>query len=276
VNDLTDLFLKGAPREILWERDRPDYLFALYDQKLARLDLEKMTTTPDFIERVRGFGLFRDKVYALQGASIVQQNFKAKPGEETSVEKGVFLENLFSGDSRFQIDFISNHTICFTGEKGELFSNALPYRFVDEGVMGYQANAGGRKVVLWKDKKIGVLDFEKPERKKEFFERGPEIEWVFDAEKSVRQAYFVYNAAYILFAAGEEVSLFQIGGSGIPAERLVRTLGNSSVFYSERTGKLYYLEVSKGFFVSADILPEGFSFAGMISEFEKETQEAVS
>ncbi len=276
VKDLTDLFLKEAPREILWEKDRPDYLFALYDQNLARLDLEKMTAVPEFIERVRGFGLFRDKVYALQGASIVQQNFKAKPGEETLVEKGVFLENLFSGDSRFQIDFISNHTICFTGAKGELFSNALPYRFVDEGIKGYQANAGGRKIVLWKDKKIGVLDFEKPERKKEFFERGPEIEWVFEAGESVRQAYFVYNAGYILLAEGKDVSLFRIGESGIPAEKLVRTLGNSSVFYSERTGRLYYLEASKGCLVSVDILPEGFSFAGVISEFEKETQEAVS
>ena len=76
----------------------------------------------------------------------MQQNFKAKPGEETLVEKGVFLDNLFSGDSKFRIDFISNHTICFTGEKGELFSNALPYRFVDEGVKGYQVNAGGLRV----------------------------------------------------------------------------------------------------------------------------------
>jgi hypothetical protein len=276
AKDLTGLFLKGEPREILWERDRPDYLFALYDQELARLDIEKMAVLPRFLEGVRGFGLFKDKVYALQGTSFVQQNFKSKPGEESLVEKGVFLENLFSGDSKFRIDFISNHTICFSGEKGELFSNALPYRFVDEGVKGYQANAGGRKIVLWKGKRIGVLDFEKPERKKEFFERGPEIEWVFEAGEDVRQAYFVYDAAYILWAAGEEVSLVRVRDRGIPAEKLVRTLKNSSVFYSEKTGRLYYLEPSKGSLVSADILPEGFSLSGVISEFEKETQEADS
>ena len=276
VKDLSGLFLKGEPSEVLWEGDRPDHLFALYGQDLFRLDTEKMAVLPDFLQGIQGFGIFKGKVYALQGASIVQANFKAKAGEKTLVEKGVFLENLFKDHPRFQIDFISNHTICFLGENGELFSNALPYQFVDEGVRGYQPHGNGRKIVLWQEKRIGILDFEKPERKKEFFERGPEIEWIFEEGKHIRKAYFVYDAAYVLAADGGSVSLVPVGEPGAPAEFLVHTQKNSSVFYSEKTGKLYYLEAPGGSLMAADILPEGFSFSSVIGEFEKEPPEAVS
>lgn len=275
VKDLSALFSQGEPREIAWEGGHPDYLFALYDQDLSRMDLEKMTVLPTFLEKIRGFGLFKGKVYALKGASLARLNFNAKPGDEAVVEKGVFLENLFQGNGKFKIDFISNKAICFRGERGELFSNALPYRFVDEGVEGYQADAGGRKVVLWQKERLGVLDFEKPERKKEFFERGPEIEWVVEKGQHIRQAYFVYEGAYVLFCDKDEVFLSRLGEREIPAEGLVAVRENSAIFYSEKTGKLYYLEPSRGELVAADILPEGITFSGMMSEIEKETQGVV-
>ncbi|MDD5226993.1 MAG: hypothetical protein PHV97_07430, partial [Candidatus Omnitrophica bacterium] len=169
----------------------------------------------------------------------------------------------------------SNNTICFRGEHGEFFSNVLPYRFVDEGVRGYQTDLGGRKVALWQGGRVGVLDFEKPERKKEFFERGPEIEWLFEKGKSVRQAYFVYDANYILFCDEDVLSLVRIGERNGPPEKLVRVREKSGFFYAEKTGKLYYLEPSRGGLVAADILPEGVTLSGVINELEKETHEAM-
>ncbi|MDD5226022.1 MAG: PEGA domain-containing protein [Candidatus Omnitrophica bacterium] len=275
VTDLSRLFMKGEPDEISWEGGRPDYLFALYGQDLLRLDLEKMTVLPDFLSKIRGFGLFKNKVYALRGSSIFRLGFGSKPGEEALVEKGVFLENLFSGEEKYKIDFISNNAICFLGERGELFSNALPYRFVDEGVRGYQTDSDGRKVALWQEGRVGVLDFEKPERKKEFFERGPEIEWIFEKGKNIRQAYFVCDASYILFCDDGEISLARLGERESFPEKLVRVREGSGFFYAEKTGKLYFLESSRGELVAADILPEGVTFSGVFGELEKETQEAM-
>ena len=272
LKDLSGFFQAGPPVEILWEGNRPDYLFALYDASLARLDLDKMRVLPDFFKNVRGAGLSRGKVYALSGASILRFNFNAKAGEETLVESGVFLENLFHGEEKFKLDFISNNTICFQGSKGELFSNALPYRFVSEGVRGYEPDAGGQKIVLWQKKRLGVLDFEKPERKKEFFERGPEIEWVSETGKDIRQAYFVYDGSQVLYVDEDQVYLSRLGESGAPPEKLVRLREGTTAFYAEKTGKLYYLEPSHGNLSSVEILPEGITFSGVISEFEKETQ----
>ena len=275
VKDLSSLFTKGEPEEILWWGGHPDYLFALYGQDLSRLDLEKMTVLPGFLSKIRGFGVFKNKVYALRESSIVRLGFGAKRGDEVLVEKGIFLENLFRGDEKYKIDFISNNTICFRGEHGELFSNALPYRFVDGGVRGYQTDNGGRRVVLWQGSRVGVLDFEKPERKKEFFERGPEIEWVFEKGKSVRQAYFVYDAGYVLFCDEDEVFLTRVGDRDIPTEKFVAVRKRSGFFYAEKTGRLYFLEPVRGELVAADILPEGITFSEVINELEKETHGAI-
>ena len=272
VKDLSGLFLKGEPDEISWEGGDPDYLFARYGQDLSRLNLEKKTVLPGFLTKIRGFGLFKNKVYALRGASIVRLGFSAKPGEEGLVEKGIFLENLFKGDDKYKIDFISHNTICFRGERGELFSNVLPYRFVGEGVRGYQADEDSRKIVLWQGARVGVLDFEKPERKKEIFERGPEIEWVVENGQDIRQAYFVYDKCYLLFCDQDKVFLSHVGESEFSPEEILAVRGRSGVFYSEKTGKLYYLGSSRGELMSADILPEGLTFSGVIDELEKGTR----
>lgn len=274
VRDLSSFFIKGEPDEILWEGGHPDYLFVGQNQDLSRMDLEKKMVFPGFLTNIRGFGLFRNKVYALRGSSMVRLGFNAKKGEEALVENGIFLENLFSGLEKYKIDFISNNTICFQGERGELFSNALPYRFVDEGVRGYQADSDGQKIALWQAARVGVLDFEKPEHKKEFFERGPEIEWVVENGQDIRQVYFVYDAAYVLFCDQDKVFLARVGEQGIPPEEIVKVRKGSGFFYAEKTGKLYYLGSSRGEFMVADILPEGITLSGMINELEKETQGA--
>lgn len=120
---------------------------------------------------------------------------------------------------------------------------------------------------------MGVLDFEKPERKTEFFERGPEIAWVFGKGDGIRMAYFVYDAAYVLLGDQNEVFLLRIGEREVPPEKIVSVKDGSDFFYSEKTGKLYYLESLQGGLVSVDILPEGVTLAGVFNDLEKETRE---
>jgi hypothetical protein len=275
IEDLSSLFAKGEPYEILWEGDHPDYLFAWQGQDLSRLDLEKMTTLPDFFPKIRGFGLYKNKIYALQGSSVVRLGFHARKGEEVLVEKGIFLENLFKNIEKYRIDFISNNAVVFRGEQGELFANVLPYRFVEEGMRGYQADTEGRKLVLWQRARVGVLDFERSEHRKELFERGPEIEWVIENGHDIRQAYFVQDADSILFCDRDQVFLSRVGAYGTPPEGIITVQKGSGIFYAEKTGKLYYLEPARGELAAADILPEGVTFSGVMNELGKGTQETA-
>lgn len=273
AKDLTDLFAGAQPSELFWEGNRPEYVFALSGKTLSRLDLGKMAVSPVVLDEVRGMGLLRGKVYALRGTSIVRMNFNAKPGDMTLVERGVFLQNLFGGEEPFRIDFISSDAICFLGEKGQLFSNILPYRFVDKGVRGYQPDAAGKKIVLWQEERIGLLDLEKPERKDVFFERGPEISWAYERGEDLRQAYFVLGDAYALFLDKGQVFLMRLGDDQARPEKIVSARADGGIFYTERTGKLYYLNPDQGELVMTDIIPEEVTFSGVIGEMEPSPQE---
>ena len=272
IKDYSALFIQGEPKEILWEGDRPDFLFAFYGNRLDRVSLEKRIVTQAFLEKVQGLGLSHGKVYALRSSAIVRLGLNGKKGEEREVEQGTFLENLFGSSQYFKMDFISGSTVCFYGERGEFLANMLPYRFVREGLQGYRTDDSGRRIVLWLKEKVGVLDFEKPERKKELFDRGPEIEWVFEKGTDIRDAYFVYGSACILFRDGKDVFLSRLGEGNASLEKLVSVKENSTVFYSEKTGKLYYLEPAHGFLMAAEILPAGMTISGVFNELEKETE----
>ncbi len=273
IKDLTSLLSGAKPSELFWEGSRPDYVFALSGDGLSRLDLGKMVASTGMMDRVRGVALFRGRVYSLRETSIVKMGFSAKPGERTLVERGVFLQNLFGGEEPFRMDFISPDAICFLGSEGQLFANILPYRFVDKGVKGYQSDIAGKKIVLWQEERLGVLDLEKPERKNAFFERGPEIAWIHDRGDDLRQAYFVLDDAYVLFLDKDQVFLVRLGDDPARPEKIVSVRKDGGIFYASRSGKLYYLEPAGGGLAVVDILPEGLTFSGVIGELERGPEE---
>ncbi len=275
VKDLSGLFRRGTPSEVRWEGDNPDDLFALYSGNLDRADLKKMKVRKNLLEGIQGFDLFRGKIFALRDCTLLQMDSNGEKGEEAVAEKGVFMENLFRDTGAFKIDFISGRTLCFLGATGEFFANELPYRFVSVGLKGYQPDDGGRKIALWQKERLGVLDFTKEARKKELFERGPEIDWIYEGGEAIAQAYFVYGTSHVLFRDQAEVFLAPVGESGAAAEALVKVREKSAVFYSDKTGRLYYLEPGQGYLVAADILPEWPGLSGMFPEFEAPGQEAA-
>lgn len=268
VKDLSALFKLGEPSEVRWEGDNPESILALYENRLHRLDLKRKVLLESLLEGVQGFDLFRGKIFALRASSIIQMNADGERGSERVIEKGIFLENLFRDAGTFKMDFISGRAVCFWGPRGEFFTNELPYRFVSEGLLGYEPDAAGRKLVLWQKERLGILDFTKAMRRKGLFERGPEIEWIFEKKGEIRQAYFVYGTSQALFCDGREAVLIPTGEVDAPVERLVEVWNQSTVFYSESTGKLYYLEPSQGHFFAAEILPEWPGLPGVFSEFE--------
>ncbi len=273
VKDISDLFAGDDPSDIQWESENPENLFALYGGRLDRMDLKKRQLHTGFLENIQGFDPFRGKIYALRASALLQTNSSGEEGREAVAERGAFLEDLFRNTGTFRVDFISGRTLCFFGAKGEFFTNDLPYRFVSEGLRGYQPDSGGRKIALWKKDRLGVLDFTKEMRRKELFERGPEIDWIFEKGMDITQAYFVYGTSHVLFRDKEGVFLAPVGGSGVPAEKMVTVREGSSVFYSDKTGRLYYLEPGRGHLLSVDILPEWAGFSGMFTELEGQGQE---
>lgn len=275
IKDVSNLFRDGEPSTIQWGEGEPEYLFALYGKKLYRLDLKKMTVTRNWMDKVQGFGLFKGRVYVLRSDTIIRLNENSQKRHGVLVEKGDFWGNLFHSGAYFKIDFLSRHTVCFLGDKGQLFANLLPYRFIEAGLKGYQTDIEGKKIVFWQSDKFGVLDFSRAARKKEIFEPGPEMDWVFKEGEKIEQAYFAYDASHVLWRDEEEVWILPLKEEGRNPQLLTRSFKDNPVFYSDETGRLYYLETSKGYFAALNVLPEGLSFSNMFTEIEKETHEAL-
>lgn len=275
VEDISELFARGEPSDVRWEGNDPQSLFVLYGGKLDRLELKKRKVYKSLLENIRGFDLFRGKIYALCGCTLVQMDSGGERGDVSFAEKGTFMEDLFRGTGTFRIDFISGRTLCFWGAKGEFIANDLPYHFVAGGLKGYEPDDGGRKITLWQKARLGVLDFTKAARKKELFERGPEIDWIFEGGEDITQAYFVYETSHVLFRHKNGVFLVPAGESGAAAEPLVKVREKSSVFYSDKTGRLYYLEPERGHLAAADILPEWPGLSAVFSELETQGREAA-
>ena len=205
---------------------------------------------------VLGYGLFDEKACILKDDfSFSRMDLNGK-NEEPLLRDPALGRSLFSEEDRFRVEVLSDDLIFFWGKRGEWLGNRLPYRFVEEGVAGFEPYPPLQRVLLWKKDRLGVLDASVRPEEKTVFEEGPRLAWVFKEGQKIEQAYWVYEGSHILFRDKDRVLLLEIEAYGKPHLDLVSSVkSKSSVFYSEESGKLYYLENTKGRLLCVGILP---------------------
>ncbi len=258
IKDVTDLFL-DKPHQIEWDPQVKKYLFAFQNDYLNRVNLALQTTEPKFLDHIRGYGLFEKKLYVLKSDNTFERiDFDGK-WERQLLRDPALGSSLFGEKGNYQVKVFSDDIILFLGEKGELLGNRLPYRFVEEGVLGLEFYPKLKRVLIWKKDALGVLDFSKQRGElgeKEVFESGPKLIWVFKKGEKIEQAFWVYEGSHILFRDGDKVFLLELETYGKPhLNFLVEVKHRSSIFYSEDLGKLYYLDNTTGNLTSMEILP---------------------
>ena len=255
IKDLTGLF-SGRPTRVEWDPQAKKYLFAFKDGGLDRLDIVSGTAEPKFLSNVQGFGLFEKKIYALKLDGSFERVDLEGNGEKQLLHDSILANSLFGEKENYEIKVFAEDLILFLGENGELLANRLPYRFVNEGVLGLEYYPKHKRVLIWKEDALGILDFSKERAEKEIFEAGPEVAWVFKKGEKIEQAFWVYEGSHILFRDGDKVFLLELETYGKPRlDYLVEVKHKSSIFYSEEEGKLYYLDPTTGQPSSIEILP---------------------
>ena len=256
LEDLTDLFVE-KPLRVEWDPHERRYLFAFRDGHLNRLDVETKTLLPGFLEGIRGMGLFHKMIYVLREDGTFQRMDEDGKNEEVILSAPAITRPLFGGSGFIQVKVLSKNLILFLGEDGELLANRLPYRFVEEGVRGFDFDASRERLLLWKSDAIGILDFSKEPMESDLFERGPRLVWAFKKGRDIEQAFWVHEGSHLLFRDRENIYLLELETPGNPhLESLLRVKGTSSIAYSEATGRLYYLEPVKGRLCSIEIVPQ--------------------
>ena len=256
LKDFTDLFPE-EPYQIEWDPLGKRRLFAFQNGYLNRLDVVTNIITPKFLDGVRGFGIFNKKLYVLRSDFVFERMDSEAGREKVLFQDPVLGRSLFGEEGFYKIHVFSDDVILFLGEEGELFANRLPYRFVKEGVLGLQFYPKLKSLLLWKKDALGILDFSKERDEKAIFETGLQLVWVYKQGKNVEQAFWVHEDSHILFRDGKKVFLLELETYGKPhLSEILEVKGGSSIFYSEESGKLYYLEAVDGVFSSLEVLPK--------------------
>lgn len=254
VEDLTLLF-PAKPRHVEWDPRLKGLIYSVQDQNLSRLEILTKSVEPKFLGDIRGFGLFDREIYFLSSDRTFRKIDSEGKNGELLLGDSALVQSLFVG-KYYQVKGLSKELFVFLGEGGDLLASRLPYRFVEEGVLGMEFESEGRRLLLWTSKKVGVLEFSEKSGEKEIFEKGPELRWIFEGGRQIEQAFWVYEGSHTVFRDGDRVFLLEREDSGEgSALPLVHVREGSSIYFSEESGQLYYLERPSGRLASIEILP---------------------
>lgn len=255
VEDISGCFPE-EPIRVEWDPREKDRLFALYDYYADRVDISAREVTARFLDPVRGFGLFHKDVYALRGDSTLERLDDEGKSKEVLLNDRILGRSLFGEKGLFQINVLTKEMILFLGSDGELLANRLPYRFLEEGTAGLEFYPDLERVLVWRKEDIGILDFSKPVKAEEVFEKGPRFFWVFKRGREIKQAFWVYDGSHILFRDENRIFLLEVETHGEPhLYPLLTVRRNTDVFYAELKGRLYYLDAQSEKLCSVEILP---------------------
>jgi len=269
ISEVTELFRDTIPDEIKWEGTYPRFLVAFHKGQLDRLDLDESKVDRNFAERIKGFGIYKGKVYILRDDSLIRIPLDTNGSDADIVERGRFLSGIFERDDTFRMDFLRTDKVFFIGKKQTLFANRLPYHFVEEGFVDYLPDDDFKMALIWTSKEIGLLNFEKRVLAGALFERGAEVDWFFHQGTDIRQVFFAHDTSHVIFSDGETVFLSEIDGKGKRPVKITEILRGSRLFYSEKKGSLYYLDPETRHFMLLEILPEEKYLERMFQEIEK-------
>ncbi len=254
IKDITELFTT-APEKIAWDPSQPRQIFTFQKGYLNMIDIINEAVYPRYITDVTGFGFLDKKIYVLGNDYALTRTNLDKGSAEVLLDDKHIGEALFAGKGFFKILPVVEDIILFITEKGELITNHLPYRFTDDGVEGSSFYEKNRRLLLWEKKRVGIVDFLTEVIEGITFEKGPELLWVDVKAGNIEQAFWVYEDSHILFRDKAQAWLIEMEETGRPhLDALIKVRANSSLFYAENTGTLYYLDSASSKLYSLDII----------------------
>jgi len=256
IKDITPFF-KGDTSYVEWAQGNNEYIFSIQNKNLTRIDAKSGAEYPEYIKDVRGYGLFGNEIYVLKNDNVLKRMNLDKGSRSVILDDPQVADLVFEDKGNYRIQVLSQDTILFLSSGGALSANRLPYIFADKGVLGIQPDSENTKVLFWTHDKIGMIDFSTEETGNVEFEKGPALTWVYSGGKGIKQVFWVYDDSHLLFVDGEKVLLVSLNHEGdYNAKNILSLKDGCDVFYSEKTGHLYFLPSKGSSLFDTEIVPQ--------------------
>lgn len=271
--DISALLLHSGGRFYYTPQD-PGAVFSLWDGTLSRIDVDKESISPAILTGVRGLGLFNKWIYALSDSrKIIRAGLNGEV-QETLLRDGDLFTSLFGSTDFYRIRIFSRSILLFESPNGKLICNRLPYELASSGISGVAYDEAKKAAAVWTQDRIGVINFRDRDNDRAVFEHGPRISWVYRSGSNIKQAFWVYDASHILFRDGDSVFLLELETHSKPMLReLFKVRPNTDIFYSEATGKVYFVDPADKGLAAFELLPRKIMQLFPFPEFEEERRE---
>ncbi|MCF7908627.1 MAG: PEGA domain-containing protein [Candidatus Omnitrophica bacterium] len=244
VKDISRFFT-GSPEHIIWEPGQSRYFFPFENNSLSKIDLIEQSLEADYIDNLRGYGLFNNKIYVLKEINTLFRINYARRNQKVLINDPILGKFLFGDKGFFEVKPLDEDLIIFLGEEGKLLSNHLPHRITESGVRGLEFHRKTKRVLFWMKKQAGIMDYRPllavdPTYVKTTPTKGY---WFYTKGRDITQSFWAYQGTYIVLADADEVFIFELKAEGEAApNQIIKIKTNSSVHYLEDNGKLYYLD----------------------------------
>ena len=261
IDDITDLMIK-KPKKLFWDRRDNKNIFVYQDDALSRLETATKAIYPHIAEHIRGLGLYNQKLYILSPDHVLRKlGYDGKDQEFILPDRSLILSH-FGESAKYQIQVFPDNLILFLGEHGELLTNRVPFHLIDKDIKGFEFDEASQRLLVWTDHNLGVIDFSLNNQKQDL-KPTPKVIWLLNGAKEIQQAFWVNRASYFVLRDQDKIVLGETEKFNAPvAQELFKVKKNSSVVYSEITGKLYYLDPQNHNLYAQTIVPvqDLFSF----------------
>lgn len=253
IEDLSDLIPAGIDG-LQWAAENAKDLFSYRDGFVTRINVPNRRIYPRFPYSLQGFGVGNSTLYFLTAdGRLLSLDFNANNVETPDVFRGI--DSQLPRTGFIKITPLDNGMMIFRGGNGELVTAGKHGIVALERIKGYRKDLDPNQLVLWQDQNLAILRFN-PGRVSDQSTASPsQVEWIPVSGIRVEQAFFALEGTHILFRDGERVFLLSPDREGqrstFPVAEVRR---DTSVYYSDHTGRLYYIDSGSGRLSSLQIV----------------------
>ncbi len=262
ITDLTDLFPQKIP-QTLWDPQRTEDLFLLEGQDLTRIRIDEKAIFPKICRNLRGVGVANKRIYGLNNNTLDIFDYEGKVIQSTNNSLALAKE-LSRTKAFYRVFPFSDNIIALLSDKDDLIVIKPTYFFAKKVAAGLKFNSKTRQLVFWDNTRIRILDFSQSDETL----NTPliSLDWLVEKGRKIEQVFFVNEGSHLLFRDTDTVFLLDLNSNvDERQEELFRVKRNTAIDYSDKTGKIYFI----------DEKTEKFSSATLRSVSKHETKESL-
>jgi hypothetical protein len=269
VQDLTDL-LPDSPAGLQWCAETPEDLFFYREGSVTRIHVPTATLYPSFPYRVRGFGVGNGTLCFLTAAGdLLIQGYDSERAPVPAGFSGIGAPLPQAGFLR--LTPLRDGTVILQAPDGELFATGKDGPLALGKVKGFRVATDPLRLLLWQDQRLGILwlgGVKQPEHSE-----GARLEWIPLQAIEVEQAFFVLEGTHLLYRDRGKVFLVAPERDGQRKTfPVVEVRDGTSVYYSDRDGKLYYIDKPSGRLSSLEIIGKNEIVDQLLLDIRKRIQ----